>query len=238
MEKKRPKVFIVKLLSKSPLIWAIIFVIFHIIVLGPMAAEAKSEMKDELGTITLPTEVQILRSAVINKKSHVSIINEYVTSLNQKEVFEYYDQELIGKGWQYLSQVNEEDEKKKYCKTYITATIKYYAKKKPTSYTIWLDYGTTSDCEKKKGGGIDLITYYYSWFLFYFSVSWSIYAIIIGMASWRMKRRQFLAFVGSISRGLTGIGKTRIISAVILYVCLIFIVFSSYQIITFLINWY
>ena len=219
---------IIWFLTFSPLIWLIIYFLFHIIVFLPNANQEEMALQRELSLITPPDEAQLKDSGAGHKTDQASAYNRHAISWSPDEIFSYYDVELARHGWYAFDQGYSRVTKKMYCKDNYTAWLDYDDLGNPWDYQLWLSAGRTSKCEMVKGGGSGWFPLPLSdlWFSLACSTSWLILWIPVGWASWRKKDKYLDWF---------GVGR-RIVSTFIIIICLLVFLLSIYKITMFLQN--
>ena len=236
-KKRNTNAWILTFLSLSPIIWFVLFFLFHFIVLFPKAAQSEKVLQIELSYIVPPKEAQLIESGADHKTNQASAYNNYAIGLSPEKVFSYYDTELARHGWTVFYQRNSVVVGRTYCKDNYTASLSYYEKMYSWNYELWLSAGQLSECEMVKGGGIIFIPFSDLWFSLACFTSWLIYGAIIASASWRMKSKEFDQFIFTFAEYPIGIWRSRLGSFIIILVCLLGVLLSIYKIVMYLQNW-
>jgi len=215
------------ILALSPAIGFVLFFLFHFLVLSPITKPIQGELENEFQHIPLPPQVKLVDYRSVHKTDQVNISAHYDTQIQYPEIFNFYDNELLKQGWQFVEQrdITLNAVGRDYCKNDYVLSVNYYGIGYDWKQELWLSWGRPIGCPVVKGGIYQFVAISNLCFLLFASLSWSIFAIITGYGSWTKNRIRFSEFVAE--WGVSpSIWRMRIGSIVILAVCL-FGIFES-----------
>jgi hypothetical protein len=208
------------ILAVSPIIWFLLFFLFHFLVLSPITKPMQARLEKEFQQIPLPPQMKIVDYRSEHKTDQVNISAHYDTQLSYLEIFNFYNNELPKQGWQFVEQrdITLGAVERDYCKNDYVLSVDYYGIGYDWKQELWLSWGRPTGCPVVKGGLYQLVAISNLCFLLFASLSWSIFAIITAYGSWTKSRLRFLVFAAKWGMS-PRVWRMRIGSLIILIIC-------------------
>jgi hypothetical protein len=149
-----------------PIICWIIFIVYQVFYFLPLSEKELNFLSKEIHNLSHPQNAIFLKE-IQNDRLVLSYVNESFTiDRNYEQVYAYYDEELLAKGWA-LFRLNNSSKNSivmEYCKDGYTTTISYYPVVVQWKYDISLSWGGT--CASTGG---PILQYYSLVILFVFA---------------------------------------------------------------------
>ncbi len=182
-----------KLLRASPYVWFFALFLFEVIILRSLVWLQERATIDQFNQLPQIPGAQRLEYDTLLKEDFFNVTGSYATNKNLKETLAYFNAQFSQLGWQFGGDdyyYSETDTY--YCKGDYTVSISFSnVAVRPWNYAINLYWGNSNHCQTTRGGARVLLASVPLLFLLGGSISWAIYAFIIGRATWMMDREEF-----------------------------------------------
>jgi hypothetical protein len=126
-----------------PIICWIIFIVYQVFYFLPLSEKELNFLSKEIHNLSHPQNAIFLKE-IQNDRLVLSYVNESFTiDRNYEQVYAYYDEELLAKGWAFFRLYNSSNNSivMEYCKDGYTTTISYYPVVIQWKYDISLSWG-------------------------------------------------------------------------------------------------
>jgi hypothetical protein len=165
-----------------------------------------------------------------HKPDELDVHGSYSTEKDYTESPGALDTEFVGRGWQISNDRQTTAPGRDYCKGDYSVSVSYGG----TQYTVWLTWGNATECRTVRGGARLALNLVQLLFPLGFSVSWGIYALILGRAVWTMNEEELKRAMSEIN-GPSGVEETQSESILTFLLSVVVFSLSSYAILT--LNW-
>ena len=187
---------LLKLLRASPLVWFFAFFLFSLIVLFPITGRQQQATIDQFNQLPQLPDARRIDYDVLHKPDFVAVNgSDYLTEKDYSGSPESLDAEFIKRGWQISNDRQTSAPGRDYCKNDYSASVDYYGSQYGgyygTQYTVYLFWGNGPHCRTTQGGARLVLNLIQLLFPLGAAISWAIYAVIIGRATWTLKKTDF-----------------------------------------------
>ncbi len=187
---------------------------------------------DQFNQLPQIPDAQRLEFDTFLKQDYFNVNGRYATNKSYDEIHTYFYTQFSQMGWQYGTDrdVFVDGLVTDYCKGDYTASIYYGI----GQYEISLTWGNWIHCYTVRGGARLLLALVQLLFPLGGSISWGIYAFIIGWAISTMDREEFEFAMGEIVKN-PSVGKAKVESLGILFLSILIFLLSIYEMLS--LNW-
>jgi len=211
-----------RLLILFPPLLFVVFILFQVVVLNPIAERAEFALGAEYNQITPLPQAQLWDYYSSHKTNSASASGKYSTALNYEAIRSYYDTELTKHGWQFVDERNITLGAigRIYSKGDYMASLDYYGIGYPWKYNLYVAWGSSSNCYLAET--CHLFSIIDSIFAIGFLMPLMLFTAIVGWASWRMQQKEFAAFATEtaiVSKNVWGVRITSILFLIFYLLC-------------------
>lgn len=197
----KKQIWLIKILSISPIVWFSLFSIYSYGFLLPRSIENRKNLENELSIIFPPNQTSV-ENAYSGEKVTFSWANQdHSTRLSAQEVFDYYNGELARNGWIFRNQefILPPDEwqikdfcpyscSRHFCKGRFKATVDYH---QGGHYSLLLQSDEMMSCQDDKNLGTSITE---ALFGIGCSTTWMLYAVAVLIAFAKLNQEELLIF--------------------------------------------
>jgi hypothetical protein len=114
----------------------------------------QSKLENEFQRIPVSSQTKLLDYRAVHKIDEVNVSAHYDTELQSPELFNFYDNELAKRGWQFVRQrdISGNAVGRDYCFNDYALQVNYYPIGYGWKLELWLSWGLPTGCPIVKGG--------------------------------------------------------------------------------------